>query len=240
MQNDALCALLHDDTNNTTLCQVLAPLLGIADLCALAHVCRPFRSWVADNGSQCFLGVTLKRVESSTLAPWQHQLTLNGQGTVCKKNAIRLDPQIYWSWGTSAEGEPMVEEVAWGSQVDTLKSNVYARLLDAETGDEVEHLGTFPLFRPTKSKAEDARPQHKRCKLRKLYIWIHNTLSSHQTPPGMYKLQVTALVALLQTGLGKDYSYTSDRFFVVSAPPKKGSANERARREEPYRRARVV
>lgn len=238
MHNDAFNQLIHNDTCNTSLSHPLALWLSVNDLAVLAHVCRALRTWVVDSGKQCFLALqSLNVADPPALAPWKPHFLLNGIGAISKKHSIVLQPRIYSCVGIDAEGTPIVVHPQPGLQVDFAKSTMDACLVNDATGKIAEPLGSFPMFFAIKSTKNDAGPRYGTKRIR---LKVNRTLSSKHAFPVMFKLQLTAHVRLHDTDIEREYVYTSERFFVVSSPPLKGSANERARRDEPPKRSCAV
>jgi hypothetical protein len=244
MHNAALAALFNNDTQNHALCQILAPRLDIELLATWAQVCRAFRSWPVDNGTECFLGVTPfwphnsdedDEVPTGTLHPWKPHFELNGQPAMSKKNCVILHPQIYSVVSEHHDGKREVMAVPWGNQVEESIARIDAWLVDAVTGEEVEYLGDDRLFRESKPPKGVPSPYYR---LNKPSFRIKKTLSNHYAPPKMFKLKVMASITLEGERWWANYSYTSDRFYVVSAQPVWGSSAYRKRRDEPYKRSR--
>ena len=237
----SLHALLYDDTQNTALRQVLTAQLAVKELAVLVQVCTAFRSWLVDTGAQLFLGVTGDNAagEHRVLRPWQPHLLLNGQPAMCKKKAVFVTPCVYSCYGRTADGRQMVSAVRPGASIDTERSGLTLRLVRASTRDEAEVLGmqNVPLFakkKPRKGKGGafyDTYP---------MGVHIEQTLSRHESPPGMYRLEVAVHLVHRDTHKATDaYTYTSDAFYVVAAPPRTAAA-ARARREQPHKRSRLV
>ena len=244
MHSAALTALFYDDTHNHALCQTLAPRLEIALLATWAQVCKAFRSWPVDNGTECFLGITHfwpdfpnddDELPTGTLDPWAPHFQLNGQPAMTKKNCIILRPQIYSVVSEHHDGKRTVMAVPWGDNVKEDCARVDAWLLDAVTGEEVECLGADNLFREIKPPKGVPSPYYH---LHKPSFRIKKTLSSHYAPPKMFKLKVVASIKLKGVLWWASYEYTSDRFYVVASQPVWGSSAYRKRRDEPYKRSR--
>lgn len=240
MHNAALAALIYDDTTNHVLCQMLAPRLPIAVLAAWAQVCKAFRSWPADNGTKCFLGVNgfyedNDEYETGKLLPWKPHFELNGQPAMSKKNCIILTPNIYSVTNEHHNGEVTVMTVPWGNQVEEEHARIDAYLHDALTGEEVEYLGDAHLFRECRPPKGEAAPWYR---LNKPSYRIKKTLSNHYTPPRMFKLKVIASIQLEGCSWWAPYEYTSDAFYVVSSQPIYGTSADRKRKREPYKRSR--
>ena len=244
MHNAALTALFYDDTHNHALCQTLAPRLDIEVLATWAQVCRAFRSWPVDNGTVCFLGVTPfwrdnpnddDELPTGTLHPWQPHFQLNGQPAMTKKNCVILRPQIYSVVSEHHDGKRTLMTVPWGDRVKEDCARIDAWLLDAVTGEEVEYLGDGHLFRECRPPKGVPRPYYR---FNKPSFRIKKTLSSHYAPPKMFKLKVVASIQLEGVLWWANYTYTSDRFYVVASQPVWGSTAYRKRRDEPYKRSR--
>ena len=237
----SLHALLYDDTKNTALRQVLTTQLAVKELTVLVQVCTAFRSWLVDTGAQLFLGVTGDNAagEHRVLRPWQPHLLLNGQPAMCKKKTVLVTPRIYSCYGRTADGKQMVSAVRPGANVDLERSGVTLRLVHNHTGDEKEVLGIrhFPLF------AKKKPPKSKEAPFYDTYhmgVHIEQTLSRYESPPGRYRLEVALHLVRKDTLEVTDaYTYTSDAFYVVAAPPRTAAA-ARARREQPHKRSRFV
>ena len=237
----AFLGVLYDDARNTALRQVLSTHLSVCELCALVQVCTAFRSWLVGHGAQLFLGVTALDIVGGkkVLREWQPHFLLNGQPTMCKKRTILITPRVYSCYGRAADGRQLVHEVPPGKKVDTERSAVTLRLVHASTRAEAEVLlRNLPLFvkkQTPKGTEKDYSNTHH------MGIHIRETLSRHQTPPGRYRVQVELHLVHGDTKRKLNvYVYTSDAFYVVAAPPKRGSETERARREEPHRRSSIV
>ena len=240
MPNDALVALLNDETCNHVLCQCLAPRLSIEVLAAWAQVCKAFRSWPKDNGTECFLGVTCfwpddGDLDVGRLQPWEPLFALNGQPAMSKKNRITLRPNIYSIVNEHHDGTLTVMTVPWGNQVEEKCARMDAWLVNAVTGEEVEYLGSDRLFRPCKP----TKHEPDRCyRLNRPSFKITKTLSSNYAPPLMFKLKTLASISLKQHSWWASYEYVSDRFYVVSSQPIWGTSADRKRKTEPYVRSR--
>ena len=217
MHGDALSRLLYCDTHNTSLCHSLSPWLTLTDLTALAHSCRAFRSWVRDAGKGCFLGVTpLRYSDLPVLSPWKPHFLLDGVATVSKRRSLMVLPRIYSCFAHTDKGEPMLESVPRGAGVDPQLSTIQARLLHATTNKCVEKLGRVPLFKEVKPpKGEEGL----RYDFQRIYFKIATTLTSNYTPSTMFRLQVKVSIAMRNTRVRGRYSFTSDRFCVVSTAP---------------------
>jgi len=218
MSHHALTQLLYSDTHNTALCHALAPWLELRDLVVLAHVCRAFRSWPRDTGRQCFLSILpFWSVNVPVLATWKPHFLVDGVAHVSKRHSFLVHPRIYSCYARTVEGKQMVEQVPRGSLVDVRCTSVKARLVHAITHESVEELACVPLFQTVKPpKGEDAPYYTFR---RPVFFKILRTLSSHYSPPCMFRLCVEVFVGLHDTGVSGHYTYTSDRFWVVSTAP---------------------
>ena len=239
--SNALQALLADDAKNAALRQVLSTYLSVGELATLVQVCAALRPWLVDYGAQLFLGVTdVDAVgEAEVLRPWRPHMLLNGQPTMCKKKTIHVRPRIFSCYGRTADGRQLVREVPRGAAVDLERSGASVLLVHASDQNEAETLlRNFPLFAKRKPPKGVAGPCYDTYHMG---AHIQETLSRHRTPPGMYRLRVVMhLRHIVDSEVYDAYTYTSDAFYIVAAPPKKGSATERARREEPHKRSRVV
>lgn len=238
MYDDAFNQLIYNDVHNTSLSHPLALWLSVNDLAVLAHVCRALRTWVVDSGKQCFLALQSRNAaDPPALAPWKPHFLLNGIGAISKRHSIILQPRIYSCVGIDAEGARIVVHPQPGLRVDFIKSTIDAFLVNDTTGKRGECLGSFPMFFAIKSTKNDSAPRYD---TKRVHLKVKDTLSSKHAFPVMFKLQLTAHVRLHDTTIEREYVYTSERFFVVSSPPLKGSANERARRDEPPKRSCTV
>lgn len=240
--SSALSTLLADDFKNAALRQILSTYLSVGELSTLVRVCAATRSWLVDYGAQLFLGVTgVDEVgEVKVLRPWRPHMLLNGQPAMCKKKTINITPRIYSCHGRTTDGKQLVREVPRGALADLERSGVSVLLVHAsgEKGEAEMLLRNRPLFAKRKPSKGQTCPCYDTYHIG---AHIHDTLSRHRTPPGLYRLRVVAHLAhLCEARVSYDYTYTSDAFYVVSAPPKKGSATEKARREQPHKRARLV
>ena len=237
----ALLDLLYDDASNTALREVLSTQLSIGELSTLVQVCRAFRPWLVDYGAQLFLGVTgdVAEGEHRVLRPWTPHLLLNGQPAMCKKKTVLVEPRIYSCYGRTADGRQMVRVVPRGAIVDLERSGVTVALVDAANHENTETLlCNFPLFTKKKPPKGEEGPCYDTYHMG---AHIEETLSRHRTPPGKYRLRVVVhLRHTCDLKVYEAYTYTSDAFYIVAAPPKKGSATEQARREEPHKRSRTV
>ncbi len=225
---DALTQLLYSDTHNTALCHALASCLELKNLVALARVCRAFRSWLRDTGRQCFLSIMpLGPVDGVRLGllPWQPHFLVDGVAHVSKRHSFLVRPRIYTCYARTADGQALVQQLHRGSLVDAPRCRVQAKLLHAITLQCVEELASFPLFQLAKPPKGEEGPCYK---FRKpIFFKILRTLSSHYTPTCMFRLRVEVSVAFHDGGVGGQYAYTSDRFWVVSTAP--ASQGKRAR-----------
>jgi len=237
----AFLALLYEDASNTALREVLSTYLSVGELATLVQACRAFRPWLVENDAQLFLGVTGDDAEGehAVLRPWEPHVMLNGQPALCKKRLVHVFPRIYSRCGRTADGRQLVQRVPHGAVVDLARSSVTVSLVHASNLEHKETLlCNFPLFTKKKPPKDDPGP-----------CWdtyhmgghIQETLSRHTHPPGMYRLQVVMhLRHTVDSEVYEAYTYTSDAFYIVSAPPKRGSATEQARREEPQKRSLFV
>ena len=237
----AFHALLYNDATNAALRQVLSAHLSVGELSTLVQVCRAFRPWLVDYGAQLFLGVTgdIAHGAHRVLRPWTPHLLLNGQPAMCKKKTVHVEPRIYSCYGRTPDGKQLVKVVPYGCVVDLQRSGVTVALVHASSEHEAETLlHNFPLFTKKKPPKGEAGPYYDTYHMG---AHIEETLSRHSTPPGMYRLRVVVhLRHICDSEVYEAYTYTSDAFHIVAAPPKKGSATEKARREEPYKRSRFV
>jgi len=232
--------LIYSDAENTALRQVLSTYLSIGELATVVQVCTAFRSWLIDSGAHLFLGVTpLDTVgEHSVLRPWAPHLTLNGQPAMCKKKAVLVTPRIYSCCGQTADGKQIVRVVPRGASVAIEHSTVKMRLVHANTHIETESLGHLSLFTKKTPPRGVQAPYYDTYRTG---LHIQETLSRHRSPPGMYRLEVEAILVRKDTqATSGRLVFTSDAFYVVAAPPKPGSVTERARRDEPHVRSRIV
>ncbi len=238
----ALSTLLANDFNNAALRQVLSTYLSVDEFATLVRVCAATRLWLVEYDAQLFLGVTgVDEVgENKLLRPWRPHMLLNGQPAMCKKKTINITPRIYSCHGRTADGSQLVREVPRGALVDLERSEVSVLLVHASGQQGVAEtlLSNSPLF---KKRIPPKRQSWTSYDTYHIGAHIHDTLSRYRTPPGMYRLRVVVHLAhLCEAQVSYAYTYTSDAFYVVSAPPKKGSAVEKARREQPHKRARLV
>ena len=227
MSNHALTKLLYNDTDNTALCHALAPCLELRDLTILAHVCRAFRSWLRDTGRQCFLSILpLWSVDVPVLATWKPHFLVDDVAHVSKRHSFHVQPRIYTCYARTAEGKQMVEQVPRGSLVDPHRVCVRAQLVHAITHECVEKLASEQLLQQVKPPKGEEEPYYT---FRKpIFFKILRTLSSHFSPPCMFRLRVEVFVGLHDTNrVHGHYTYTSDKFWVVSTSP--GPLNLRVR-----------
>ena len=220
MHADALAQLLYSDQENTALCHALSPWLELNELTALARVCRAFRSWVRDTGRQCFLGVMpLDCVDGANgaLLPWKSHFFVDGVAHVSKRHSFHVRPCIYTCYGRFPFGEDMVMEVPHGSLVDPERTTIKAQLVHAITHECVEELADQKLFQQVKPPKGKEAPYYSY--RRPVFFKILDTLSSDYTPPCMFRLHVDVFVGMHDTHDYGHYSYTSDKFWVVSTSP---------------------
>lgn len=228
MSHHALTQLLYSDTHNTALCHALAPWLELRDLIVLAHVCRAFRSWLCDTGRQCFLSILpLDCIDGANgaLLPWKSHFLVDGVAHVSKRHSFHVQPCIYSCYGRFPFGKDMVMEVPRGTRVDPERTMIRARLVHAITRECAEELADQKLFQQVKPPKGKEAPYYTYRK--PVFFKILDTLSSHYSPPCMFRLHVEVLVVLHDTEITGLYTYTSDRFWVVSTSP--GPLNLRVR-----------
>ena len=203
--------------------EVLTPWLDTSNVGKLTTVCKSLRYWLRDTNRECRLGLLS--------APDWHCM-LNERPTMCQNRSIKLYPYIYSTY-TNELGVAICEEVPWGTAVDPAASFMETEIVNLNTGNVVETPLTPHLMRVIKKKrvksTVDGRVDTKYgWNVCKFMISDVHALSSKYTPPGEFKLRITLHVVLKdakECTVAKTYSHTTEKFFVISTPPKRTSAS---------------